>query len=262
LNSMVIFLGVVGFAIAGPLVLAAIMAGVMTWLSRQVTVGAPAVSQAAPAAKARSPKPVSPATPQPVSQVAEPQPRVAGAEVESPLTEAAILEREETHHRLVPVWLVAVYAIVIGWAFWYVGTEVVPFFKPLTAQGVSAPVVAPAPTVAPAAPQAVTYSGQGNAANGEKLFTAQGCSACHSLKEGEKIIGPSLYHIGQTAAMRVKSTSYSGKAKTAPEYILESIVEPNAYTVTGFPAGVMPQDFGKKMGQSDLNDLVAFLMTQ
>jgi cytochrome c2 len=105
-------------------------------------------------------------------------------------------------------------------------------------------------------------SGNGNSANGEKLFASQGCAACHSLTEGEKIIGPSLFHAGQTALKHIQDATYKGKAKTAEEYIRESIVEPNTYVVSGFPAGVMVQDFGKKLSAQDMDDLVAFLMTR
>lgn len=45
----------------------------------------------------------------------------------------------------------------------------------------------------------------GDPANGQKLFKK--CSACHSLKEGKKLVGPSLYRIygatpGQVAKFR------------------------------------------------------------
>jgi cytochrome c2 len=192
----------------------------------------------------------------------EPQPQSAGAEAEPTEIESIEFEREETRRRLVPVWLAVVYAVIILWAMLYVLTQVIPFFKPLAPQRALVPAVAPAATVAPAAPQPPAYSGNGNATNGEKLFAAQGCSACHSLKEGEKIIGPPLYHIGQTAAERVKSADYRGKAKTAEEYIRESIVEPNADIAPGYPAGVMIQDFGKKLNAQEIGDLIAFLMTK
>ena len=258
MNITTTFLGILGFAIVGPIVLAAVMAGVVTWLSRQVSVAGPAVPE--PAAKARSQRPAAgkPAPTQPAP--AAPIEPVAALEVETFVTEAAGLEKQETHRRLVPVWLAVVYALVIVWALIYILMEVVPFFKSLTPQSAPAPAAAPAATVAPS--QSLAYSGQGDAANGEKLFASQGCAACHSLKEGEKIIGPSLYHIGRTAAERVKGADYRGKAKTAEEYIRESIVEPNLYIVPGFAAGIMVQDFGKKLNAQDLDDLVAFLVTK
>jgi nitric oxide reductase subunit C len=258
LNSTTTFLGVMGVAIIGPLVLAAVIAGVITWLSRQVSLAGPAAPEARPQKPSQSSK--TSVTPVQSTLTAVTEPQAGEPEVEAFASEAAGFEKQETHHRLVPVWLVVVYAIVIVWALIYILVEVVPFFKPMTPQ--NAPAVAPAVTVAPAVPQALTYSGSGNAVNGEKLFASQGCAACHSLKEGEKIIGPSLFHAGQAALGRIKDLTYKGKARTAQEYIRESIVEPNIYIVPGYSAGVMIQDFGKKLTAQDIDDLVAFLMTR
>ena len=44
-------------------------------------------------------------------------------------------------------------------------------------------------------------------------------------------------------------------------YRYESIVNPGAYVVQGFQSGIMPQDFGETLGEQDLADLVAYLMT-
>jgi cytochrome c2 len=249
LNITLQFLGIIGAAIVGPFVLAGVLAGVMVWLSKQVS-GAP---EPPPAAARRAVAPQPQAQPEP-----HPQP-----EIESFVTdEAAGLERDETHKRLVPSWLVLVYAVVIVWALVYVLMEVVPFFKPLTPQNAPAPAASvPTATVAPAA-QPAAPAGTGNAANGAKLFEANGCQACHSFKDGEKIIGPSLYHAGSVGANRIKGADYRGKAKTAEDYIRESILDPNLYVVPGFPSGVMVQDFAKKVSSQDIDDLVAFVLTK
>jgi hypothetical protein len=133
LNITIALIGVIGFAIVGPLVLAAVIAGVMVWFSRQVSLGAaptPAVParKPAPVAKPAPPAPSAPTSPEPMPAVA-PTPEVLPATTD---TEVAGFEREETHQRVVPVWLVAVYVFIIAWALWYIGTQVVPFFKPLT----------------------------------------------------------------------------------------------------------------------------------
>ena len=92
----------------------------------------------------------------------------------------------------------------------------------------------------PAAPvQAVgtaldTALPQGNADNGKTLFTAQGCAACHSLKPGEKIVGPSLAGIATRAGDTIKAADYKGKATTGELYIHESIVQTSAYVVPGY----------------------------
>ncbi len=209
-------IGVIGIAIVGPLVLAAVIAGVMTWLSRQVSASA---ATAAPPQAGESP------------QSAAPKPELR-----------------------IPVWIAVALAIVIVLGPWYIATQLIPS-RPEAAPS------APAATV-PAVSQPAAAPGPGNAANGEKLFVTQGCSACHSVKEGEKIVGPSLYHVGQTAASRVKDSSYRGTAKTAEEYLRESMVDPNAYIVPSYAAGIMIQDFAKKLSPQDLQDLIAFLMSK
>lgn len=81
-----------------------------------------------------------------------------------------------------------------------------------------------------------------------------GCRICHSLEKDEVIIGPSFYGIADRAGSRVSGM-------TAEEYLHESIVNPNAYVVTGFPKGQMIQNFGKILTEEQINDLMAFLMT-
>ena len=95
---------------------------------------------------------------------------------------------------------------------------------------------------------------------GEQLYyeTASGvnagCRICHSLEKDEVIIGPSFYGIANRAGDRVPGL-------TAEEYLHQSIVEPNAFIVPGFPEGQMIQNFGKILTEEEINDLIAFLMT-
>jgi cytochrome c oxidase subunit 2 len=42
-------------------------------------------------------------------------------------------------------------------------------------------------------------------------------------------------------------------------FIRESIVNPNAEIAQGFQPNIMPQDYGQKLSDKQLNDLVAFL---
>ena len=81
-----------------------------------------------------------------------------------------------------------------------------------------------------------------------------GCRICHSLTKGEKIIGPSFYGIADRAAERVPGL-------TAEEYLHQSIVEPNAFVVPGYPKGQMIQNFGQILTEEQIQDLIAFLMT-
>ncbi|MFN8381056.1 MAG: cytochrome b N-terminal domain-containing protein [Anaerolineales bacterium] len=81
-----------------------------------------------------------------------------------------------------------------------------------------------------------------------------GCRICHSLEKNEKIIGPSFYGVADRASTRIPGM-------TAEEYLHQSIVDPNAFVVPGFPAGQMIQNFGQILTEDQINDLIAFLMT-
>lgn len=47
--------------------------------------------------------------------------------------------------------------------------------------------------------------------------------------------------------------------KQLKPFVYESIVSPNAYIAEGYPRGVMPQDFGDKLSDEQLAELVAFI---
>ena len=96
----------------------------------------------------------------------------------------------------------------------------------------------------------------GEASRGEQLFRGSaGCSACHSLEAGQRIVGPSLSGVATRAANRKPDTS-------AEQYLYESITQTNAYVVEGFQPDLMPKNFGLRLSSQDLADLIAFLMTQ
>ena len=86
------------------------------------------------------------------------------------------------------------------------------------------------------------------------LGTNAGCRICHSLAPGVVLVGPSFDGIGSRAATRVPGLS-------AEDYLRQSILEPNAYVVAGFPAGQMLQNFGDLLTEEDIDNLVAFLLT-
>jgi NitT/TauT family transport system substrate-binding protein len=91
----------------------------------------------------------------------------------------------------------------------------------------------------------------GNADNGQALFASLGCSACHAVDSEAVLVGPSLQGVAERAATRVEGLS-------AEEYLRQSIVEPGAYVVEDFQP-VMPAF--DTLSESDVNDLVAYLMT-
>jgi mono/diheme cytochrome c family protein len=82
------------------------------------------------------------------------------------------------------------------------------------------------------------------------------CANCHTLTNLD-LLGPGFEGIAERAATRVPGLS-------AEEYIRQSIVDPEAYIVEGnWPEGeVMPTNYAEAYSEQDINDLVAFLMTQ
>jgi cytochrome c2 len=75
----------------------------------------------------------------------------------------------------------------------------------------------------------------GRAAAGAELFQANGCYACHSL-DGERKIGPSLGGIfGATVELSDGSTALIDE-----EYLVESILQPEAKRVAGYDDAAMP----------------------
>ena len=109
----------------------------------------------------------------------------------------------------------------------------------------------------------------GNADNGKTLFNKAtigaagdpGCATCHSLEKDKTIVGPSLAGIAADGAETVKESDYKGTAKTAAEWLHESIVDPNVDVPEGFQPSVMPQNYGKNLTEQEINDRVAYLST-
>jgi cytochrome c2 len=96
----------------------------------------------------------------------------------------------------------------------------------------------------------------GSADAGQTVFQGSGgCSACHSLVEGQTVVGPSQHGIKDRAATR--KPGYSAEA-----YLYESITNPNVYVVEGFQSNIMPQTFKDTLGPQQIADVIAFLKTQ
>ena len=87
----------------------------------------------------------------------------------------------------------------------------------------------------------------GKALFAETIIGAQaGCSTCHSLDADTVIVGPSMAGIGSrsdAAALR------------------ESILDPNAVLVDGFPADTMPPVWSDELSDEQVDQLVAYLLT-
>ena len=100
---------------------------------------------------------------------------------------------------------------------------------------------------------ALAQAGLAGATTGEQIFTAAGCAACHALgKAGASgTVGPSLDDLAQTAGKRTDAP--------AKEYVSESILNPDAFTVQGFQAGVMPAYEGR-LNEKQVQTLVDYLL--
>jgi cytochrome c2 len=92
------------------------------------------------------------------------------------------------------------------------------------------------------------------------------CASCHNLEfdDQESISAPGFKGLADRAATRVPGQS-------AEEYLRESIVDPGAYIVQGSVEGDwqghsgsrgMPTNYGETLSEQDINDLIAFMLTQ
>ncbi len=90
----------------------------------------------------------------------------------------------------------------------------------------------------------------GDPAAGKVLFAAQGCGSCHTFRPANSTgkVGPDLDNLAADAQKANRGS--------VEQYAHESIADPGAYTVPGFPKGTMPPfaSLGPK-----IDDLVAFL---
>ncbi|TAJ07650.1 MAG: c-type cytochrome [Nitrospirae bacterium] len=108
-------------------------------------------------------------------------------------------------------------------------------------------------------------AGGGVLATGEEpvdqIFQKATCVACHTIPGiagAVGTIGPKLVE-GTNAPTRIKDPAYKGTAKSTREYITESVINPSAYVVKGFPDNTMPKEFGKKLSAGALNKIVDYL---
>ena len=95
----------------------------------------------------------------------------------------------------------------------------------------------------------------------DQIFAKAQCVSCHTIPGipgAMGTIGPKLEE-GTTAPQRIKDPTYKGTAKSATEYIMESIVDPSAFVVKPFPDNTMPKVFGQKLSAGALKKIVDYL---
>jgi cytochrome c oxidase subunit 2 len=100
--------------------------------------------------------------------------------------------------------------------------------------------------------------GGGGGPNGKQLFAANGCGGCHTLSDAgsNANVGPKLDDIATAAAKFGKQ-----RHETAKQYVAESIRDPRAFTVPGYPKNVMPTTFGKELSKAQVDALVDYLLS-
>ena len=97
-----------------------------------------------------------------------------------------------------------------------------------------------------------TGNGGGDATAGKAVWDNNSCGSCHTLAAAGATgtVGPDL------------DTAISGDAGSTPlpEFVKESIIDPEKVIAKGFSGGIMPTDFGTKLSSTDINNLVALIL--
>jgi len=90
-------------------------------------------------------------------------------------------------------------------------------------------------------------------ARGRQVYRTLGCANCHepSISNLFRAAGPALDEIGLVGRKRIPGMS-------AEDYILQSITDPGAFVVPGYPDS-MPRGLSNDLSPEDLAALVAYL---
>lgn len=98
----------------------------------------------------------------------------------------------------------------------------------------------------------------GSAVSGADLYENEyKCSDCHRGGASAPDTIGTWTRVQTERLIQAQFAGYSGEM-----YLIESIVQPNVYLVDGYNSGVMPENFGIRMENQHLADIIAFLMTQ
>jgi hypothetical protein len=91
------------------------------------------------------------------------------------------------------------------------------------------------------------------------LYISMGCIDCHYLEEPQdgillnNLIAPSLGNLPDLAASRIEGLD-------AVTYVHTSIIDPDAFIVDGYEAGIMPFSYADEMTEAEINALVQWLL--
>lgn len=89
---------------------------------------------------------------------------------------------------------------------------------------------------------------------GWEIYQQKHCSTCHRIGgDGGGTGGPALTHVGTLSGTRRPGMNPG-------EYIRESIEDPGAYVVTGYP-DTMPRGQARDLSPADVDALVRYLLS-
>jgi len=110
------------------------------------------------------------------------------------------------------------------------------------------------PTVAPAVEDPAALAAMTPAERGKKMFAEKLCGTCHSL-DGSKLVGPSMKGaFGRSEKLVGGATQVVDK-----EYIKESILNPMAKVVDGYPPAMPP--YQGQLSDEQISDLIEYIKT-
>lgn len=151
-----------------------------------------------------------------------------------------------------------------GFAGWAVGHYTSLGGKPSSVRTVTAASSSATTTSASSTTSGTTTSsatttssgGGGDAAAGKTVFASSGCAACHTFQPAGATgnVGPDL---DKAPASDAKADNNMALAA----FVKESIVDPDKYIAKGYSKGIMPTTFGSSLSSTQVNDLVAFILS-
>ena len=98
---------------------------------------------------------------------------------------------------------------------------------------------------------------RGDAARGEELFGEKGCNGCHQVNGIGGQVGPDLSRVFKLDLAKDRPGQ---KHEKISDYVRESLKDPQAYVVPGFPKpSPMPSADVFALSEQDIDDLIAYL---
>lgn len=89
---------------------------------------------------------------------------------------------------------------------------------------------------------------------GRTVAAFSGCTGCHSF-DGAVIVGPSWRRLFGS----VEELADGSSVVVDETYLRRAILDPEAEIVSGFGAGVMPQDYADVLSAEDVDALIALI---